>query len=117
MLRGEVWWADLPPPTGSGPGDARPVLILSADEFNRSRLATVIVAVVTGTLRLAGYPGTVPLSAKESGLKRDSVANLTSLQTVDRALLRDRAGKLPAARMGEMDRALATVLALTAAGE
>lgn len=112
MQRGEVWWADLPPPTGSGPGDVRPVLILSADGFNRSRLATVIVAVFTSSVRIAGYPGTALMVAKDSGLKRDSVINLTSLQTIDKTLLRDRAGKLPAARMREVDHALAEVLSL-----
>ena len=40
--RGEIWWAELPPPTGSGPGKRRPVVIVSADSFNLSRIGTIV---------------------------------------------------------------------------
>ena len=56
MRRGEVWWASLPEPSGSGPGYRRPYLIVSANSFNESRINTIIGAVITSNLRLADAP-------------------------------------------------------------
>jgi len=47
--RGEVWWADLDEPSASEPGYRRPVVIVQADAFNRSRLQTTIAVVLTPT--------------------------------------------------------------------
>ncbi|MGH8672936.1 MAG: type II toxin-antitoxin system PemK/MazF family toxin, partial [Burkholderiales bacterium] len=47
MRRGEIWWASLPEPAGSGPGYRRPVVIAQADSFNHSGIRTVIVAAIT----------------------------------------------------------------------
>ena len=59
IRRGEVWWADLGDPRGSGPGFRRPMLVVSSDTFNRSKIATVVCAVITSNLRLADAPGNV----------------------------------------------------------
>ena len=59
IQRGEIWWASLPEPIASEHGYRRPVLIMQADEFNRSRIATVIAVVITSNLRLAQAPGNV----------------------------------------------------------
>ena len=83
MLRGEVWWADLGLPRGSGPALRRPVLIISADRYNRSRLKTVTVAVFTGNARLAAMPGNVAVSTEFAELDTDSVVNVTQLATID----------------------------------
>lgn len=93
MHRGEIWWADLAEPRGSEPGFRHPVLILQAEPFNRSRLRTVVGIVVSSNTRLLDAPGNVLLPAKETGLPRDSVANVTQLVTVDRDYLEQRAGK------------------------
>ncbi|MGL5005738.1 MAG: type II toxin-antitoxin system PemK/MazF family toxin [Casimicrobium sp.] len=77
MKRGEVWWADLPEPTGSGPGLRRPVLVVQANAFNESRIATVIVAVITSNLFLDNAPGHVRLGKYESGLPKPSVVNVS----------------------------------------
>ena len=74
--RGEVWWADLGAPDESGPGFRRPVLVVQNDAFNRSRLRTIVVAVLTSNLRLLDAPGNVLLPAKAAGLPRDSVVNV-----------------------------------------
>ncbi|MBD0319820.1 MAG: type II toxin-antitoxin system PemK/MazF family toxin, partial [Gemmatimonadetes bacterium] len=50
VRRGEVWWADLDEPRGSEPGYRRPLLIVQADAFNRSRIDTVLAVVLTGNL-------------------------------------------------------------------
>lgn len=94
MMRGEIWWADLPHPRGSEPGFRRPVLVIQADSFNRSRIQTVIVAVISSNLRLADAPGNVLLPAPASGLPRDSVVNVSQLLTVDRSFLMDQVGTL-----------------------
>ncbi len=38
IAQGEVWWADLPEPSGSDPGFRRPVIVVQGDAFNRSRI-------------------------------------------------------------------------------
>ena len=94
ITRGEVWWADLPEPTGSGPGLRRPVVIVQGDAFNRSRIATAVCVPLTSNLRWADAPGNVLLRARSTGLPRDSVANVSQIVTIDRAVLSERAGKL-----------------------
>ena len=84
MKRGEVWWADLSEPTASEPGFRRPVLILQSDEFNRSRINTVIVAVITSNLNLAAAPGNVTLPKRSANLGRESVVNVSQIVTLDK---------------------------------
>jgi mRNA interferase MazF len=45
--RGGIYWADLGAPVGSRPAKRRPVLVISAATYNRSRLATVLAVVIT----------------------------------------------------------------------
>lgn len=87
MRRGEIWWADLPTPVASEPGYRRPVLIIQSDEFNRSRIRTVIAAVLTTNLRLAEAPGNILLTIDETGLPQDSVVNVSQIITVDKSFL------------------------------
>ena len=94
--QGDVCWATLPDPTGSGPGFRRPVVVIQGDAFNASRLATVVVVPLTGNLRWATAPGNVLLNAKRTGLPRDSVANVSQIVTVDRTILSERVGQLQA---------------------
>ncbi len=93
--RGDVFWADLGPVTSSAPAKRRPVVVVQAGSFNRSRLATVIVAAISSNTALAGFPGNVFLPAALSGLPRDSVVDITALATVDKAVLTDHVGTLP----------------------
>lgn len=94
VAQGEVWWADLPDPTGSGPGFRRPVAVLQGDALNRSRLATVICVPLTSNLRWADAPGNMLLRARSTGLGKDSVANLSQIITIDRTLLSERVGRV-----------------------
>lgn len=87
-------WADLPPPTGSGPGFRRPVVVVQGDALNRTRIATVVCVPLTGNLRWAGVPGNVLLRTASTGLPRDSVANASLIVALDRELLRERVGRL-----------------------
>ena len=99
VARGEVWWVDLPEANNSAPAGTRPVLIIQSKAFNRSRLQTVVTAVITGNLELAEAPGNVRIATKESGLPRPSVVNASQLFTIDRRCLRSRAGRLRPATM------------------
>jgi len=94
VSQGDVLWASLPDPTGSGPGFRRPAVVVQGDAFNASRLATVVIVPLTSNLRWAAAPGNVLLAAKRTGLPRDSVANVSQIVTVDRAVLAERVGRL-----------------------
>lgn len=108
--RGELWWAELPPPEGSEPGYTRPVLILSADAFNRSAIQTVVAVVVTSSLRLAAAPGNVFLAEAETALGKDSVANVSQLVTLDKAFLSERISVLPAEVLEQVMRGVKLML-------
>ena len=95
----EVWWADLADPIGSSPGYRRPIVVIQSDPLNRSQLATVVGVVLTSNLRWSIAPGNVLLSAKHTGLDRDSVANVSQLVTIDKQQLTDRVGKIPKRKM------------------
>ena len=112
VQRREVWWADLEEPRGSEPGFRRPVLVVQADAFNRSRLRTVLGVVLTSNTRLLDAPGNVLLPAKSSGLNRDSVANVTQIVTLDEDYLDERAGRVPPKLMAHVDAGLKLVLDL-----
>lgn len=110
--RGSIWWADLAEPRGSEPGFDRPVLIVQADAFNRSRIQTVLVVTLTSNLRLVAAPGNVLIPAKASGLPQDAVANVSQVMTLDRAHLRDGVGKLDPKLLRQVEEGLRLVLAL-----
>jgi mRNA interferase MazF len=112
IQRGEVWWADLGDPAGSEPGFRRPVLIVQADAFNRSRIDTTIAVVLTSNLRLLDAPGNVLVPKRASGLPKDSVANVSQLVTLDRSDLTELAGKVSAAILAGVNAGLRLVLAL-----
>lgn len=99
ISQGEVWWADLPVPTGSGPGYRRPVVIVQGDALNRSRIGTVVCVPLTSNLRWAEAPGNVLLPAPVTRLEQDSVANVSQIVSLDRDLLTERAGKLSRAKL------------------
>lgn len=112
MRRGEIWWVELPEPTGLEPGFRRPVLIVQADAFNRSQLATVIVAALATNLGLAAAPGNVLLTRRQSGLPKDSVVNVTQVLTLDRTVLVEPAGVVTPDRMRDVDAGLERALGL-----
>jgi mRNA interferase MazF len=112
LRRGEIWWASLRTPRGSEPGFRRPVLIVQSDEFTTSRIATVIAVVLTSKMVLAEAPGNVVVRRRQSGLPRDSVANVSQVVTVNKAFLTKRAGELPPRLMAAVNEGLRLVLSL-----
>ena len=99
ISQGDIWWAELPAPSGSAPGFRRPVVIIQGDALNRSRIATAIVIPLTSNLRWSNAPGNVPLSKRATGLSKDSVANVSQILTLDRDLLTECVGKLSRAKV------------------
>ena len=112
MQRGEIWWAVLQPPRESEPGCRRPVLVVQSDAFNRSRIRTVVVVVVTSNLRLARAPGNVELAATESHLPKRSVANVSQIVTLDESYFTERVARLGEESMRAVDAGLRLVLSL-----
>jgi len=104
--RGDIYWADLGDPEGSRPAKRRPVLVVQSNSYNESRLATVLVAVLTSNTSLAAMPGNVFLPAITTGLPRDSVVNITAIVTLNKDDLGHSVGTVPEVLMAEVDRGL-----------
>jgi mRNA interferase MazF len=112
MQRGEIWWAELPEPSGAAPGYRRPVLLIQADAFTQSLIATVVAVVITSNLRVAAAPGNVLLRASESGLSKDSVINVSQIITLDKLALDERIGHVTARTLEQVEDGLRLVLDL-----
>lgn len=110
VSQGEIWRAELPPPAGSGPGFRRPVVIVQSDALNRSRVATVVCVPLTSNLKWAVAPGNVHLSARLTGLPKDSVANVSLIVSIDKNLLTSFVGKLPRSKLELIISGIDTVL-------
>jgi len=114
VAQGDVCWASLPDPIGSGPGYRRPVIVVQGDAFNASRLATVVVIPLTSNLRWASAPGNVSLAARRTGLPKDSVANVSQIVAVDRSVLAEHVGRVP---KGDLSLILAGIDVLLGRGD
>lgn len=110
IVRGEIYWADLGNTKGSRPAKQRPVLVVSSDAYNESRLATVVALAITTNTNLAAMPGNVFFSSQVSGLPRDSVVNVTAVVTLNKSDLGERCKALPIWIMAEVDAGLRGVL-------
>lgn len=109
--KGEIWWADLDELRGSEPGYRRPVVIVQADDFNKSKIRTVIVAVIISNIGLAKAPGNIKLGAiKSIGLGKESVINVSQVITFDKSYLTEKVGKLSVSQRQELDEGLKVVL-------
>ena len=112
MRRGEIWWASMQSPKGSGPGYRRPVLVLQSDDFNASRIQSVVVAVITSNASLAEAPGNILCRKRQTRLSRDSVVNVSQLYTIDKRFLTERVCTLSSSLLQEVETGLRLVLSL-----
>lgn len=94
IAQGEIRWADLAEPIASSAVYRRPVLVVQGDALNASRIATVLCVPLTSNLKWADAPGNVMLRTGETGLDRDSVANVSLLVALDKSQLDERAGQI-----------------------
>jgi mRNA interferase MazF len=102
IVQGDVYWIDLGEPSGSGPGYRHPHVVVQNNVFNRSRVATVVVCVITSNLSRAVSPGNVLLRKGEANLPKAAVVNISQLVTVDKHRLVQKIGTLPRARVREI---------------
>ena len=110
MVRGEIWWAELPHPKGSEPAKRRPVLVIQGDSFNRSKINTVICAVISSNTELAFLPGNLLLEKSISGLKKTSAVNFSQIATIDKTDLKKQASMLPKSMLEKVNNCLKMVL-------
>jgi mRNA interferase MazF len=110
--RGEIWWANLPEPTGSSPGYRRPVLVVQSDDFNHSKINTTVVLIISTNLKLQESFGNVLLKMRQSGLSKDSVVNVTQLYTIDESFLTEYVETLSEQKMEQIDNGLRLVLSI-----
>ena len=103
MRRGEIWWAELPPPIGR-----RPALLLSRDSAYKVR-TSVTVAMVTRTIR--GIPVEVPLGP-EDGMPVECAVNLDNILTIPKSRLRQRVTALHPSKMTAVAKAIIFALDL-----
>lgn len=96
ILQGDVYWIDFGPTRGSAPAERHPCVVVQSDVFNRSRIATTVVCLVTSNLDRARAPGNVSLKKGDGNLPKESVVNVSQVLTVEKADLIERIGKLPA---------------------
>ena len=94
IAQGDVCWAEMPDPVGSGPGYRRPVVVVQGDALNRSRIATVVCIPLTSNLKWATAPGNVSLRARSAGLPKDCVANVSQIVALDRSVIGERVGRV-----------------------
>ena len=113
IKRGDIWWTDLPEPRGSEPGFKRPVVIVQSDDFNRSRIQTVLSLVLSSNLRLAEAPGNVLLDKRHTGLPKDSVANVSQVITLDKGFLYEKAGEVQPRLFKQIETGLKLALGLS----
>lgn len=112
MRRGEVWWASMAEPRGHEPGYRRPVLVVSSNDFNDSRIGTVLTVAITTNLRLRDAPGNVSLSRRHSRLAKESVVNVSQVVTLDKRFFTERVSKLDDRTMAQVDAGLRLVMSL-----
>ncbi|HEY7365167.1 MAG TPA: type II toxin-antitoxin system PemK/MazF family toxin [Methylomirabilota bacterium] len=114
MRRGEVFWAELRPRSGSEQTGARPVIIVSHDGFNQTPTwrSVIVVPLTTSDAQARRGPTAIPLTPGTGGLKEDSVALCHQVTTLDRAKLTERIGVLPAAALARVEDGLRTALDL-----
>lgn len=111
ISQGEIWWAELPAPRKSSPGLRRPVVVVQSDSFNRSDIATVVCVPLTSNVKWALMPGNVHLSARSTGLPKNSVANISQLITIDKSFLTERVSRLHSSKLDLVFAGIGLVLA------
>jgi mRNA interferase MazF len=110
MIRGEIWWAELPRPRGSESAKRRPVLVIQGDDFNRSNISTIICAVITSNMELENAPANIRLEKTDSGLEKTSVINFSQITTIDKSFFTRQVSMLPRHIMDRVGMSLRQVL-------
>jgi mRNA interferase MazF len=99
ILQGDVYWFDFGPGLGSSPAERHPCVVVQSNVFNRSRIATTVVCLITSNMTRATAPGNVALKKGDARLPKPSVVNVSQAVTVDKSELNERVGRLPRAAL------------------
>ena len=102
ISQGDIYWINLEEPAGSEPGFRHPHVVIQNNLFNRSRIDTVVVCLLTSNLRLAKAPGNVLLEKGEGNLVKQSVVNISQIYTVDKSDLVEWIGALSEKRVRQI---------------
>lgn len=102
ISQGDIYWVDLGEPSGSAPGYLHPHVIIQNDEFNQSRINTIITCAITSNLGLGSSPGNVLLNKGEANLPKQSVVNVSQVYTVDKSQLLQKIGALSSRRIRQV---------------
>ncbi len=106
VRQGDVYWLDFGPSAGSAPAERHPCVIVQSDLFNRSRIGTTVVCLITSNLSRASAPGNVLLAQGEGNLTKPSVVNVSQIVTVDKSEFAEPIGRLPAGKVEAIQRGL-----------
>jgi mRNA interferase MazF len=102
IIQGDVFWINFGEPTGSEPGYRHPHVVIQNNLFNRSRINTVVVCVLTSNLKRAAAPGNVLLNKGEANLPQKSVVNISQIFTVNKNDLSEKIGTLTKTRLHQI---------------
>ncbi|MGE3278665.1 MAG: type II toxin-antitoxin system PemK/MazF family toxin [Candidatus Altimarinota bacterium] len=94
VKQGDIYWVEFSPSTGSEMRGVHPALILQQSLINQTGIRTVVVVAMSSNTDLKHIPGNVLIPAKKSGLKKDSVVNVSHMYTLDKSRLERKAGQL-----------------------
>ena len=100
--QGDIFWVDLKEFSGSEPGYRHPHVVIQNNLFNRSRINTVVVCVLTSNLKRAKAPGNVLLNKGEANLPKKSVINISQIFTVNKSDLSEKIGSLTRERFNQV---------------
>jgi len=112
MIKGEIWWAEFPPPRSSELGKSRPVLVIQGDNFNRSAISTVICAAISSNTKLADAPANILLEKHDSGLEKSSVINFSQIITLDKSFFTKFVSMLPKSMLIKANKSIKLILDL-----
>ena len=111
IKKGDLYFADLSPVTGSEQGGVRPVLVVQNDVGNKYS-PTIIVAAITSKKNKADLPTHVAIDADGNGLSKNSIILMEQLRTIDKKRLKERIGTIDKTRLPEVNEALSVSLGI-----
>ena len=95
IKKGNIYWINFSPATGSELKDMHPAVVVQATHINNTAINTVVVVGITSNIRLKDIKGNVYIKKNHFGLKKDSVINISQIFTVDKIRLEKYIGTLP----------------------
>jgi mRNA interferase MazF len=114
MKRGEIYWANIAPRSGSEQTGRRPVIIVTRDSFNETPnwASIVVVPLSTSPNQARRGPTAILIPASEAGLGKTGIALCHQITTLDRAKIARRIGVLSPAMLAQIEDGLRATLSL-----